>query len=207
MGRRTSAHEPPRAVPAWHVQGLRSRASAPGCHLRLPRRGDSRARRGERVREVDIARDREWRSRARRGHCRGRRQGAPSSHSGRCTGAGPRHRVSDVLARPRPDGRAEPLPRRARRPPTGIRAHGGVGGGQARRVPARRPRGRNRGDAVTPATSAARGRQSLATQAEGAPARRADDRARAGGGGTVAHARARAQPLRRRHRLRQPPAA
>ena len=48
-----------RAVPARRVEVVRSGASASRCRLRLPRRGDPRARRGERLGEVDAARDRE----------------------------------------------------------------------------------------------------------------------------------------------------
>ena len=88
-----------------------------------------------------------------------------------------------------------------------VRADGGVGGGEARRVRARRPADGGRGVAVARRAAAARGRQGPARQAEGAPPRRADDRARAGRRRAASRAGVRAKPGRRRRRLRQPSTA
>ena len=71
----------------------------------------------------------------------------------------------------------------------------------------RRPGDGARGLAVARRAAAARGRQGAARQAEGAPARRADDGARAGGRRAAPCARLRAEPGRGRRRLRQPSAA
>ena len=128
--------------------------------------------------------------------------------SGRGPEARPRHRVPDLLARPRPVGRREPLSRRARGRAAGVRPHGGVGGGESSRefeldVPVD---GAAR-VAVARRAAAPRGRQGAARPAEGPAPRRADDGARARGGRAAPRARARAEPGGRRHRLRQPPAA
>ena len=196
-----------RAVPARRVEGVRSGAGAPRRQRRLPRRGDPRARRGERVREIDIA---------------GIASGFVHPDEGAVEiGGTERRRVSPaetrrlglgmayqtLLARPRPVGGREPLSRGARRATTDVRAHGGVGGGAgsgsssstSRR---RRPPGRCR----SPSGSSSRSSRP-ARQAEGAAPRRADDGARAGGRRAAPRARVRAEPRRRRHRLRQPPAA
>ena len=82
-----------------------------------------------------------------------------------------------------------------------------MGGGEARGVRSRRPADGGRGVAVARRAAAPRGRQGPARQAEGAPPRRADDRAWAGGCRAAPCAGLRAEPGRRRHRLRQPPAA
>ena len=97
--------------------------------------------------------------------------------------ARPRHGLPDLLAGPRDVRGREPLPR------------GAVGGAdrrtgdmedwaaeQARRVRARRPADRARGDALARGAAAARGGQGAARRAEGAAAGRADDGARARGG-------------------------
>ena len=62
-----------------------------------------------------------------------------------------------------------------------VRAHGGMGGGEARGVRSRRPGDGGRGVAVARRAAAARGRQGPARPAEGAPPRRADDGTRTGG--------------------------
>ena len=176
--------------PARRVEGVRSGTGAPRRQRRLPRGRDPCARRGERVREIDIARDRE------RLRPPGRRRPSRSAGSPalglarRGPQARPRHRVPDLLARPRPVGRREPLPRRAAQRAADVRPDGGVGGGEARRVRPRRPR-----DGAVGSLSLAE-RQLLevvkvpARPAEGAPPRRADDGARPGGRRAAARARA-----------------
>ena len=82
------------------VEGVRSGAGASRGQRRLPCRRDPRARRGERVREVDAARDRERLPRSRRGRRRGRRaRRGGASLPPRRRRARSRHRLPDVLAR------------------------------------------------------------------------------------------------------------
>ena len=69
---------------------------------------------------------------------------------------------------------------------------------EARRVRARHPADGAGAVAVARRAAAARGRQGPARQAEGAPPRRADDGARAGGRRAAPRARVRAEPGRRR---------
>ncbi len=104
-----------------------------------------------------------------------------------------RDRVSDVLARPRPVRRGEPLAGRTRGRATGPAGRRRMGGGAARGVQARRSRNGARGLAVARRAAVPRGREGAACAAEGAPARRADDRARAGRGRAAPRARARAE--------------
>ena len=178
-----------------------------GRQHRVPRRGDPRARRGERVREVDVAGRRQRVSRPRRRQRRDRRHGAPASLPGRDAQARPRHGLPDVLARARPVGGRKPLSGGARRATTDVRAHGGVGGGAPLGVRARHPAGSGRRIALARAAAALRGRQGVARRAEGAAPRRADDGARAGGRRAPPCPRRRAEPCRRRDRVREPPAA
>ena len=130
-----------------------------------------------------------------------RRHGSPTE--ARTLGLG--HGVPDVLARPRPLGRGEPLPRRTAKPAAVVRTDGGMGLGEARGVRARSPgRGADE-DALARKPAVPRGDQGAARPAEGAAPGRADDRVRSGGRRAAARDRARAEPRRRRHRLRQPP--
>ena len=108
---------------------------------------------------------------------------------------------SHVLA---PVGGREPLPRSPVRPPTDVRTHGRLGGRPAGRVRPRPLAVRAHGDALARGATAPRGRQGAARPAEGAAPRRADDGPRAGGRRPPACARSRAEPRRRRDRLRQP---
>ena len=193
-------------VHARHVESVRSGAGAPRRQRRLPRGRDPLSRRRERVREVDVAGDRERLSRPRRGRRRDRRTTSAPRDSRRGPEARSRHRVPDLLAPPRPLGGREPLPRRARRRPAHVRAHAEVGGVDCRGVRARRPGEGARRVAVARATTASRGRQVAAREAEGAPARRADDGARARGGRATPRPRQGAKQGRGRNRLREPPA-
>ena len=111
---------------------------------------------------------------------------------------------SHVLA---PVGGREPLPRGAVRPPTDVRAHGRMGGRPAGRVRPRHLADRAHGDALARGETAPRGRQGAAPPAEGAAPRRADDGPRARGRRPPARTGSRAEPRRRRDRLRQPPPA
>ena len=192
---------------SWSVEGVRSSTGASRGQRRLPCWRDPRARRGERVREIDIAGDRQWLPRSRRGHRRGRRDGAPQSFCGREPQARPRHRLSDVLARVAPDGGRESLPRGTVRAPTDLRTHEWMGGRPAWRLRPRHLADRARGDALARGETAPRGRQGAARRAEGVAPRRADDGARARGRRPSPRAGSRAEPRRRRDRLRQPPPA
>ena len=158
-------------------------------------RRDPRPRRGERVREVDIARDRQRVPRSRRGLRRGGRDGRPLRG---ClpprAAARSRHGVSDVLARLAPVGSREPLPCRTAEPPTDVRRDGVVGGRPAGRSSIstsrrRRPQGRSRWPSASCSRSSRR-----APGAEGVAPRRADDRARARGRRPTARAGSRAEP-------------
>ena len=93
-----------------------------------------------------------------------RRRGSPAE--ARKLGLGIAYQT--LLARPRPVGRREPLPRRAHGRETEVRTHGGVGGGEARGVQARRPGDRGRRVTVARRPAAPRGRQGPARPAEGA---------------------------------------
>ena len=88
--------------------------------------------------------------------------------------------------------------------------YGRMDGWAARPAGRVRPRhlaDRARGDALARGETAPRGRQGAARPAEGAAPRRADDGPRAGGRRPAPRAGSRAEPRRRRDRLRQPPAA
>ncbi len=189
------------------VEGVRSGTGASGRHRRLPAGGDPCPRRGERVREIDVARDRQRLRPPRRRQRRDRRPAAPLGHTGRGPQARPRNRLPDLLARARPVGRREPVPLDAAQRAAGLRPDGGMGDGEARRVrPRPAPEGAD-GRALARRAPAARSRQVAARPPEGAAARRADHGSGPRGSRASAHARARTQPFRSRDRLRQPPAA
>ena len=82
-----------------------------------------------------------------------------------------------------------------------------MGGRPAGRVRARHLAGRAHGSALARGETAPRGRQGAARPAEGVAPRRADDGPRARGRRPSPRTGSRAEPRRRRDRLRQPPAA
>ena len=123
---------PRRAVAPRRLEDVRSGAGAERGQRRVPAGRDPRPRRRERVREIDLARHRERLPRPGRGSRRDR--GSRPGQGIACGGTAPRarHRVPGLLARPRPVGRREPLPRRARGRAADLRAAWRVGGGDAR---------------------------------------------------------------------------